>query len=175
MDVQIFRAINLGWRNPAFDLLFGGLSYSGLGVAAAIVALLLLIKKETRIFGVAIGVSAIMGGTVIAQTMKSKIPRDRPSNLTFAHVQESIYHSSFPSGHTATAFAIATAIAILFVRRGKPAYAVLSYVWALGVGLSRIYRGVHWPTDVFGGALAGIVGGCLTILIIDAIVKRQTN
>lgn len=172
MDVQIFRAINLGWRNPAFDILFEILSYSGLGAAAALVAILLLFKKEARPFGAAIAISAIMGGTVIAQTMKSRIPRDRPSNLTFAHVQEAIYHSSFPSGHTATAFAIATAIAILFMRRKKPGFAVLSFLWALGVGLSRIYRGVHWPTDVFGGALAGIVGGCLTILIMDAIAKQ---
>ncbi len=173
MDVQIFRAINLGWRNPACDILFEILSYSGLGAAAALVAILLLFKKETRPFGAAIAISAIMGGTVIAQTMKSRIPRDRPSNLTFAHVQEAIYHSSFPSGHTATAFAIATAISILFMRRKKPGFAVLSFLWAFGVGISRIYRGVHWPTDVFGGAMAGIVGGCLTILIMDAIIKQR--
>lgn len=175
MDLQIFRSINLGWRSPFADGLFGFFSYSGLGAAAAIVAIVLLFKRETRIYAFAIGLAAFMGGTVIAQTLKTLIPRDRPSNLSFAVVQEKILHSSFPSGHTSTAFAVATAIAILATRQQKWWIAIGGYVWAFGVGLSRIYRGVHWPTDVMGGALAGILGGCLTILIIDGIVRQRSS
>ena len=173
MDVQVFRAINIGWSNPVFNILFAALSYSGLGVAAAFAAILLVWQKSTRIYAFAIGLSAFIGGTAIAQSLKSMIPRDRPSRQTYAIVQEKIYYSSFPSGHTSTAFAIATAVAILAFRNDKRPLGILMFIWALGVGISRIYRGVHWPTDVAGGACAGVLGGCLAILIIDGIAKLK--
>jgi len=175
MDLQIFRAINLGWQSPFCDYVFGLLSFTGLGSFSALVAILLVFRKQTRIYAFSIGLAAFMGGTVLAQSFKSFIPRDRPSNLTFAIVQEQIYKSSFPSGHTATAFAVATAISILALRKERWGIVLMAAIWATGVGLSRIYRGVHWPTDVFGGALAGILGGCLTILIIDAVIKQRTK
>ena len=175
MDLNLFRSINLGWHNHFCDYLFALLTYSGLGAAAAIVALILVCKKGTRLYAFAIGLSAFLGGTMIAQTFKTLIPRERPSNLSFAIVQEPILHSSFPSGHTATAFAIATALAIYALRQGRWGLVALSYLWALGVGISRVYRGVHWPSDVLGGALGGIVGGCLAILILDAIVKQPKS
>lgn len=172
MDVKIFRAINDGWRSPIADSFFALLSYSGLGAAVALVAILLLFRRETRIYAFSIGLAAFLGGTVIAQTFKSLIPRNRPSMQSYAHVMEPIQRSSFPSGHTATGFAVATAISILLWRSGHKVWAVAPFVWAFAVGLSRIYRGVHWPSDVFGGALGGIVGGCLAMLMVDAVTKQ---
>ncbi|MBI1332849.1 MAG: phosphatase PAP2 family protein [Armatimonadetes bacterium] len=171
MDLDLFRSINLGWRNPLCDVFFAALSYSGLGSCVAIVAIVLLLKKEARIYAFSMGLAAILGGTAIAHTFKGLMPRERPSNLPFAVVQEPIYHSSFPSAHTATAFAVATALAILASRQGRWWGVILAYVWAFGVGLSRIYRGVHWPTDVAGGICAGIIGGCLATIIIDLVTK----
>lgn len=174
MDLNLFRSINLGWHCTFLDYVFTFFSYTGLGSAVAIVAIALVFRKETRIYAFSMGLAAFMGGTVIAQSFKTLIPRDRPSNLSFAIVQEKILHSSFPSGHTATAFAVATAVAILAGRQQKWWLVAAAYVWALGVGLSRIYRGVHWPSDVVGGALGGLLGGCLTILVIDLIVRRKS-
>lgn len=167
MDLELFRTINLGWRNPFFDVLFAALSYSGLGAAVGLVALAYAMKKDTRVLGFAIGLGAIIGGTLLGQTFKTLMPRDRPSNLSFAITQESHKKASFPSSHTSCAFGVATALGILAVRRRKWGVVTGIYVWATGVGLSRIYRGVHYPTDVLGGALLGIVGGCVAILIID--------
>jgi undecaprenyl-diphosphatase len=70
---------------------------------------------------------------------------------------------SFPSGHTATSFACATVIALL-VPRAAP----LVYLLALAISYSRLYVGVHWPSDVLGG----IVVGVLTALLLLAAARR---
>ena len=173
MDLELFRAINLGFRNPFLDVLFALLSYSGLGWTAAIVAIALAIKENTRPLAVAIGLGAIIGGTLLGGGTKNLMPRDRPSNLSFAITQEPHKHSSFPSSHTSCAFGVATAAGILAFRRRR--YGVITglYLWATVVGISRIYRGVHWPTDVLGGAMLGIVGGCIAVLIVDQVFRAK--
>jgi undecaprenyl-diphosphatase len=59
---------------------------------------------------------------------------------------------SFPSGHSATAFACATVIAWV-----SPRLAVPAFVLAALVAWSRVYVGVHWPLDVLGGAALGVL------------------
>jgi undecaprenyl-diphosphatase len=61
---------------------------------------------------------------------------------------------SFPSGHTSDAFAIALAMSIVFPKKWVifPMFA-----WAIAVGYSRMFTGVHYPTDVLGGMLLGLI------------------
>ncbi len=65
--------------------------------------------------------------------------------------------NSFPSGHTATAFSIATVFALQY--KGRPAIPVISYSAATLVGISRLTEHKHWASDVFAGALMGYVCG----------------
>jgi undecaprenyl-diphosphatase len=67
---------------------------------------------------------------------------------------------SFPSGHTAAAFVIATLISHFF-----PALLVPVYFWAFLMGVSRIYLGVHYPTDILAGLVIGIISAFAGIMV----------
>ena len=85
--------------------------------------------------------------------MKTVFKRRRPfvQNLKIVAVYNA-GSTSFPSGHSSTSFAVATALS-----RAYPKWYVIapSYLWAGSVAYSRMYLGVHYPSDVFGGAMLG--------------------
>jgi membrane-associated phospholipid phosphatase len=64
---------------------------------------------------------------------------------------------AFPSGHTATAFSIATVFAMQY--KDKPAVPIISYSAAALVGISRLTEHQHWASDVFAGAVIGYLCG----------------
>jgi undecaprenyl-diphosphatase len=85
--------------------------------------------------------------------LKNQIKRDRPCEVV-SGVHQRISPSdqfSFPSGHTAAAFVIATLISFFL-----PVLAIPVFTWALLVGFSRIYLGVHYPSDILAGLVVGI-------------------
>jgi undecaprenyl-diphosphatase len=93
------------------------------------------------------------------------IGRQRPSNLWFSQPMEPIFGAtSFPSGHTTTTFAMAVFLVWALRGRGMAWWIV---VWAVLVGVSRIYVGVHYPLDIVAGAALGAVGGSLGWMVAD--------
>jgi undecaprenyl-diphosphatase len=171
-DEDAFRAIHVGLGNPGLDILMLILSTSGLGWVQGLFALLLLRWNGTKYYVLPLLTTIIVAGIPVAQLLKRIMPRDRPSNLFYSKPHETFYANSFPSGHTATSFAVATMLFLMTYRSKNAWIGQLALVWASLVGVSRIYRGIHWPTDVIAGAFAGIFTACLVYLCLKALGKQ---
>lgn len=98
----------------------------------------------------------------VYKLIKHYVKRDRPCQKLPA-VKGRVVPSdrfSFPSGHTAAAFLIATLLG-----HAAPALFPLAGAWALAVGFSRIYLGVHFPTDILAGMVIGILSACFGLAV----------
>lgn len=100
---------------------------------------------------------AVVGSFALCYGTKYIVDRPRPFNAypDLIHARSIESSPSFPSGHTASAFALATSLCIKY-----PKWYVIapSALWVTSVGLSRMHEGVHYPTDVMAGAALGV--GC---------------
>ncbi|GIV02839.1 MAG: hypothetical protein KatS3mg015_1669 [Fimbriimonadales bacterium] len=174
-DQALFRWVNEGWSNAALDTFFRYSTYLGVGIVQAAILLALLAYRGSRPMGLQAMLSWILASGWNLY-LKSAIIRHRPSNFVEALVapDERLYASSFASGHTTTAFAIAAAVALALPRRYRWVGWVALALAGL-VGVSRIYRGVHWPTDVVGGAAAGIAWAILVDLCLARLKREEAT
>lgn len=153
------------WLDPFFAVF----SYYGLGGVLGASCLVFLFWRSTRRFVIPLLLADAIAGWGVADAIKPLIDRDRPSNLPWAIVQEPIYHDSFPSGHSTTAFAVWTMLVFLTWNTRYRRLGQASVVIAILIAFSRIYRGVHWPTDVLGGACLGIATSCVLYFVLPRI------
>lgn len=121
-----------------------------LAVLVMVVSLRLTDHWERRAL-VAVYLLNLIGNAML----KALFRRERPDAAFDPLVQEPFY--SFPSGHTMASAALYGFLASLLLRHGHPRLAALTLILIPLVGLSRVYLGAHYPTDVVGGILAGIV------------------
>lgn len=172
-DKEIFYFINSRLSSPFFDVFFWLFTSLGLGWVQAILifsAGYWLRLKSIILNGI---LALILSGVLVHLFKQFLVQRFRPSNLPDAIIarDEILYLGSFPSGHTTTSFAIATAITLSW--RGKKSNcALILFGCATLVGISRVYRGLHWPTDVLAGAFLGFLSGCIAYWVIQAIRQK---
>lgn len=163
-DQEVFRSVHQGMHSAPLDVMFLVLSYSGLGQVQFLASFLLLKWEETKRYVVPLLVVTPFSGWILADITKKLVQRDRPSNMAWVIPQEGHLANSFPSGHTTTSFAVATLLVLMTWRTPHFRWAKWFPLWAFLVGVSRMYRGVHWPTDVLGGACFGVLGGAIVYL-----------
>lgn len=129
----------------------------GLGWVGAGVAMGWLGGRQGRRAGLAVSVASLATTYLVQRWIKPIFGRKRPwVDRDVAVVGIKTIDASFPSGHSASSFAAATALAAYY-----PKAAPLGYTLAAGVGASRIHLGHHFPSDVAVGALIGIATGTL--------------
>ena len=117
---------------------------------------------------------AVGGGLLISSVTKEAFDRPRPDLVPYGSI---VHTASFPSGHSMLAAVVYLTLGVL-VARTLPQRRLKIYVLSLAtfvailVGLSRVYLGVHWPTDVLAGWLAGVAWACLCMLVARWLARR---
>jgi membrane-associated phospholipid phosphatase len=132
-----------------------------LGTQTALLGSALVVLCLTRRWRPPVAV-LVAGWAAWLATNRAKmiIERPRPDQDLW---RESSGTWGYPSGHTSTAFAVATVVAALLPRRWRWA----PFVAATIVGLARMHVGVHYPMDVVGGALIGLATGLAAVALLD--------
>ncbi len=117
------------------------------------IAILLLFFRKYRKTGAMVGLSLL--GSLIFNNMliKNLVARTRPYNVieTLTILVPDPGEFSFPSGHTSSSFAAGVVLYLMLPKK----YGVPALILAVLISLSRLYVGVHYPTDVLGGMVMG--------------------
>jgi undecaprenyl-diphosphatase len=138
---------------------------------ATIVYLLLIRRPSTALFMFA----AVAGGQVLSSLLKFEVDRPRPDLVSHLVNETSL---SFPSGHamlSAVTYLTLGSLAARFLpdRRTKVFVLGLAVLTTVLVGTSRVYLGVHWPSDVLAGWCAGFAWAMLCWLAARLLQRRK--
>ncbi|MGN7821654.1 phosphatase PAP2 family protein [Chitinophaga sp. 22536] len=162
---ELFLGIN-GEHSSFGDVLVTGITYLGDGIMFGIILLLMLLTQKFRVFF--IGLAVFLLAAVVVQVAKHYFNAPRPISY-FGDEAASLVHTvkwvtvhsscSFPSGHSAVAFAMFSFLSV-WLRNKKLGF--LFIVLALTAGYSRIYLAQHFFADVYVGS---IVGTLSTIIV----------
>ncbi|QDU46373.1 phosphatidylglycerophosphatase B [Symmachiella dynata] len=185
---QVDRAILLSLRNPSDlsdpwgpqwveELVRDITALGGIGVLTlitlAVVGYLLLQRNNSAALLVLV---AVVGGLVVSYLLKWQFARPRPDLVPHG---SHVLTASFPSGHAMMAATTYLTLGALLARvhtgrRLKAYFLLLAALLSISVGISRVYLGVHWPSDVLAG---WTLGACWAILcwMVTAYLQRHGN
>lgn len=169
-DNHFIHLINTKIKNKYLDRIMYRVTDLGGAVFTTIFAAVLVVfgNREIKLMGLE-AIAALTFGQIFVQSLKKVFGRERPYKIlqqlhTFG-IDLSDY--SFPSGHTTASFSLATTIAL-----NMPRVALLVFFMAIVIGMSRIYLGVHYPTDVAAGVILGISASLTVHLHVLPLVGR---
>lgn len=154
IEESILLWIQNNMRNEIATPIFVAITTLGNGGFIWIIgSLLLLISKQTRRIGILSLIALIFSVLIDNILLKNLVARTRPYEVipqltSLIGVQNDF---SFPSGHTGSSFAAAVVMCLELPKK----YGIMALCLAFLIGFSRLYVGVHYPSDVIAGALLG--------------------
>ncbi|MFX3623703.1 MAG: phosphatase PAP2 family protein [Ectobacillus sp.] len=162
IECYILKEINRHFEQKSLNVYFRTVTHMG-GATATILSIslaILLFRGSLRDAAIASAISLIISHIPV-QILKKLYPRKRPYLAVSGtkYPLNSLKDHSFPSGHTTAIFSIV----FPFILYG-PALTFLLIPLALSVGISRIYLGLHYPSDVLAGMCLGLLSGAVSYL-----------
>ena len=159
MELQILDALQT-IHNPVLDTLMSAITRLGdAGIIWILLCVVLLILPRTRKSGAILMAALLVDLVVCNGILKPLVHRIRPfdvkTGIELLVKQPTDY--SFPSGHTAASFASVMALYLA----GEKKLWISALVLAVLIAFSRLYLYVHYPTDVLGGMIIGVISGAL--------------
>lgn len=160
MECRIFKRINSHFEKKMLNFYFRWVTNVGGAVAEILAVLILLLRSHGRLHQTAVSCAiSLTVSHIIVQLLKRYFPRQRPYLALEGtkYPENPIADQSFPSGHSTAAFSVIVPL-ILY----KPSLAILLIPIGLSVAVSRIFLGLHYPSDVLAGICLGSLTGLLT-------------
>ena len=125
--------------------------------------------RMRRVMGICILASIALNFILSNLVIKNIIQRPRPYAVDMTLVPKIIPSEySYPSGHTSSSFAAATSIYLVNKKAGR-----IALVFAAMIAFTRLYFGVHYPTDIFGGIVMGISCAAVVKATVNHVMKEQ--
>ena len=161
------------------------------GLCWIILCIILVLIPRTRRIGIIAGASIAIEAIITNLIIKNVVARTRPYEVVegLVNLIEKQKDYSFPSGHSGASFAVAGAL-IIIAMLGLPAiakdggfsriktstaykvFAIVTLIYAVLIAFSRLYVGVHYPTDVLGGTVLGIGTSILAYFVFHLAIRK---
>lgn len=171
LDGNILLWIQEYIRNDFLTPIFKFITHLGdEGYVWIAIAVILLFVKKYRKVGLMVGASLL--GSLVFNNMiiKNIVARPRPYRMieTLSILIPEPGEYSFPSGHTSSSFAAGVVLYLMLPKK----YGVPAMILAFLLGISRLYVGVHYPTDVLGGMAMGTLIAFAVVKVTELIDKK---
>lgn len=155
------------WMNPFWEFIT---SLGNGGQLWLALSFLLLIPKRTRRVGAAALIALLIGFLITNVALKNLVARTRPYEVVdgLKLLIRKPHDYSFPSGHACASFAAAA----VYYRMAPKRWGIPAVILAALISFSRLYVGVHYPTDVLAGVVIGIFAAWAAVKIMEFIVGK---
>ena len=142
------------------------------GIFWILIAIVMLFFKKTRPLGIMAGIALVVAVLINNVIIKPNVGRIRPYEVVdgLKLLIERQHDPSFPSGHSGASFAAA----VVFLVKGPKKIGIPAIIMAALIAFSRLYVGVHYPTDVICGIITGTCCAIISFMIWSIVEKKAS-